>query len=91
MDKFAQQSGERLDYDIDLRESLTDGDSIAGAAVVGEPGIDLGATIINSPAGVVKQWVSGGTDGAQYKLTCTVTTALGRVIEADFIIKIKDR
>jgi hypothetical protein len=85
---FYKQPSEVLDYDIDFTEWMTPGDSIATATATSDAGITLGATTIIGY--VVKQWVSGGTDGNSYKVTVKVTTNGGRVKEADFRVRVRE-
>jgi len=86
---FTKQPVEVIDYDIDYSEWLTPGDNVESAAVTVEPaGLTIESTFINDPR--VKIWVSGGSNGTQYKLTITTTTADGRVKQDEFKIRVKD-
>lgn len=87
--KFSKQPVEVQDYDIDFNEYLTSQSDTASSFVVAS---DAGVTIVSSSlvAGVVKVFVSGGLDGEQYKISATVTTAGGRVKQADILIKVKE-
>jgi hypothetical protein len=40
--------------------------------------------------GVVKVWLSGGTDRQKYKVTARLTTDGGRVKEADIAVRVKE-
>ena len=91
MDKFKKQSGERLDYDFDCAPAFSaDSDELTGATTVADPGITIEDTVINPEANIVKVWVSGGISGEKYKVTVTAISRLGRVVEGDFIIQVKD-
>ena len=86
---FNKQPVEVKDYDIDYSEWLTEGDNVHSATVVVSPiGLSVDSVFINDPR--VKVWLSGGTDGTQYKLTVTMTTADGRVKQDEFKLKCKD-
>ncbi len=94
---FLKQIGDNLDYDIDFSDFLSDGDTVASATAAYTPETDaadttltLGATSVDSVTNLVKQWLSGGTDGNSYKVTVTTTTTAGRVKETDFRIKIRN-
>lgn len=63
----------RKDYDFDWVEWLPTGDTIASAVVTAESGITVYSTATTST--VVKVWLTGGTDGSDYVITCTITTA----------------
>lgn len=94
--RFTKQPAENLDYDTDLAEFL-DGDTLVelGGApsplsvVVSPTGLTIGPTFVVGGT-AVKQWLSGGTDGVTYKITSTVTTNAGRVIQYEFVVKVKD-
>lgn len=84
-----KQPADVLDYDIDFERWLTDGDALSSAvAVVDDDGLTIDdVTVIGT---VVKVWVSGGEDGATYKITATATTNDGRVKEEDFRIRVRN-
>lgn len=86
---FTKQPVEVKDYDIDYSEWLTTGDNVESATVeVAPTGLTIEATYINDPR--IKVWVAGGTDGTQYKLTVTMTSADGRVKQDEFKIRVKE-
>lgn len=97
--KFQKQPAETLDYDIDFSEFLSDGDTLvaAGDPPVPDPlnvtvtpaGLTLGPTVVVN-TNVIKQWVSGGTDGQRYKITLTATSNAGRVKQVEFTVRVKD-
>lgn len=87
--KFTKQPQEVLDYDVDFSEWFSNrGDVIASFSA----SADSGVTVVSSAlaGNVVKLVVSGGIDGASYKVTTRVTTTLGLVKEADFLIRVKE-
>jgi hypothetical protein len=86
---FTKQPADNLDYDIDLSEWLTEGDTVTGAVATADAGITLGLTQFTDTK--VKQWVSGGTHGVKYKITVNITTALGREKQHDFQIRVKEQ
>ncbi len=86
---FTKQPVEVKDYDIDYSEWLTTKDNVQSATVeVAPTGLTIEATYINDPR--IKVWVAGGTDGTQYKLTVTMTSADGRVKQDEFKIRVKE-
>lgn len=86
---FTKQPVEVKDYDIDYSEWLSAGDNVESATVTVSPtGLTVDAVYINDPR--IKIWLSGGTDGAAYKLTVTMTSADGRIKQDEFKIKVKD-
>lgn len=90
LEKFFKQPGEVQDYDIDYNEYLTamGGDTITAVTVAADPGIVVDNYTFSG--GVVKIFLSGGTDGERYNVTARVTTAGGRVREGEIQIKVKE-
>lgn len=96
---FYKQPAESLDYDIDFSPFFTDGDTLVS---VGDPPVPSPLNVTVSPAGLtlgptfvlngttLKQWVSGGTNGARYKISATVTSNAGRVKQVEFVVRVKD-
>lgn len=97
--KFNKQPAETLDYDIDFSEFLADGDTLVTAGdppvpsplnvVVSPSGMTLGPTVVVG-GNIIKQWLSGGTDGVRYKITVTATSNAGRVKQVEFVVRVKD-
>lgn len=93
--KVFKQPVEVQDYDIDFTEWLASVVDVApgpatnnNLSIVAPAGITLMSyTLI---AGVVKLWVSGGTDGVSYKIVVTLTSVGGRIKQVELQIKIKD-
>ena len=72
----------RLDYSFDFKKWLQGvGDTIAAYAVESETTGEGGVTVEapSHSAGVVTAFISGGTAGTDYKITCTITTTAGRI------------
>jgi len=98
MDSFSKQPDEILDYDVDLTEWVTVGDTVNGTEVsvdgsayaVNHVSAGISISITNAATSVPKLWVSGGVDGIVYKISVQVSTNSGRLKEVDFKMKIKD-
>lgn len=90
--KFEKQPDDVQDFDIDFSEWLTGMADTAPGPTGADVTVDTGLTILASALndGVVKVWTSGGTDGVTYKITATVTTAGGRVKQAEIRVKVKE-
>lgn len=89
--QFEKQPSERESYTITYEDDLTDGDNVDTAVVKsiapsGELTIDQTAVI--DPR--VRFWAVGGVDGTNYKVTFTVTTADGRILEDEVLIRVKE-
>lgn len=97
--KFNKQPAETLDYDIDFTEFLADGDTLT---TTGNPPVPSPLNVVVSPSGmtigptvvvggkIIKQWLSGGTDGVRYKITVTATSNAGRIKQVEFVVRVKD-
>lgn len=91
MKQVIKQPSENLDYDFDFSGGLPGGDSIGSAVVTVSPsGLTLGTRQILEVQ-TVKQWISGGTAGITYKITCVATSVAGRIKELEFMLCIIDR
>lgn len=101
---FTKQPGDHLDYDLDYEPffdnpDFPDNDNIdsSGAVTVvvspqaASPSLQCTShTAIGAPdSRRVKVWLSEGIDGADYKVTVTITTHDGRVKEKDFTMKVR--
>lgn len=87
---FNKQPREVLDFDFLFADYLASRiDSLASATVTAEPGIVLDSAFVID-ASFVKVFVSGGTTGQKYLVTCIATTVGGRVLESEFYIGVKE-
>lgn len=96
LDRYEKQPGELLDYDIDYTPGtatgLDTGDTLASIVVTADTGITVASSAIITPAYLIaKIWLSGGTSGVNYKVTCKATTTGGRQREDEIIIKVRER
>lgn len=87
--KFTKQPVEVQDYDIDFNEYLEFHNDVALSHT---SFAEAGVTILSSNLtdGVVKVFISGGTDGNSYKVSATITTQGGRVRQGDILVKVKE-
>lgn len=87
--KFTKQPGDTQDYSISYVDWLAGmSDTGLSHTVTVDTGITLGSSTLSG--GVVTVWLSGGTDGNTYKVTCTLTTTGGRVKQAEILVKVKE-
>ena len=87
--KFFKQPVEVQDYDIDFTSYLEFHNDLAlSHTAFAESGISILSSALTN--GVVKVFVSGGTDGNQYKVSATVTTQGGRIKQGDILVKVKE-
>lgn len=95
--KFVKQPAEREMYAIEYEDDLSSSDTIAPAPVVSiaviGPGTDLDPLRIDAvdvTGTRVTLWVAAGTNRLTYKVTVTASTLTGRILQDEFIVKIKD-
>ncbi len=87
---FVHDPGANLDYSWSWVDWLADGETITTSTVTVETtGLTLGSK--TSAAGVVTQWVSGGTAGVAYRMTCHIVTSAGRQDERSMRLRCVDR
>lgn len=96
MDSFKKQPHERLDYDIDATEwigkdRITDAVAVVESRYRDESAPALVLDDIECSWTRVKLWLSGGTSFIDYKITATITTRAGRIIEHEIVIKVREK
>ena len=105
MQTFTKQPGDVLDYDVDMAAWFKGipGDDIQSVAVSvrsatePNPTLELGpaphpVTVLMGAEPVrFKVWVGGGTNYAEYIITCLVSTEQDRRKEVEFKIKVRDQ
>lgn len=62
------------------------GDTISSREIIAEPGITIGD--ISNTDTEVTVWISGGTLGQRYLITCRIVTAGGRTYDKSFYLRI---
>lgn len=92
--KFDKQPGEIEVYGVQYTDA-TDFDEVilaATASVIDTSGAT--STMLLSPCTIsdktVRVQATGGTDGAEYKMTIVVDTSSGRRMEDELIIRVKE-
>lgn len=85
---FTKDPSAILDYQLDWSEWLGS-DTIASHTVTAATGL----TVVSSTAttSAVTMWLSGGTAGTSYVVTCRVVTAGGRTDERSITFDVVDR
>ena len=80
-------------YTFDFNDAehpwIPNGDTISSSTVTASAGVTLGQKLATSST--VTQWVSGGTNGNQYTVTCLIVTAGGRTKEVDLVLQVVDQ
>lgn len=97
--RFTKQPAERETYAIEYEDDLATADAIlADPPPVVEIAVlttladttPLRIDAIDVTGTRVTLWIAGGTVRQAYKITVTVTTSSGRILQDEFLIKIKD-
>jgi len=82
---------ETLDFSMDWTDQLdltTPADTISTTTWTVPAGLTAGAQY--QASGIATTWLSGGTAGTDYTLTCRITTAAGRVIERNVRLFVRE-
>lgn len=96
LEKFKKQPAELKDYDVDYEPWLTPIadtlDDVAGSVTCLSDPDDTSLVLVDTvfTDNRAKFWLSGGTDGARYKLTILASTMGGRIDESELIFSVKD-
>ena len=78
-----------LDYAFDWTEWLATGETITDHTITADTGITVDSWTESD--GKVIVWLSGGTAGINYKVTCLITTSAGRTDPRTIWIKVVER
>lgn len=89
---FSKQPSERVAVSIVYTDALDDRDGVASieSCVVDQPG-GVEAVPVLASTERVRVWISGGVDGARYKVTTTVRTSGGEVFEDEIFCKVREK
>ena len=80
-----------LDYGLDWSDQLalkSPADTISSATWVVPAGLIAGAQSV--VGGVAATWLSGGTAGTDYTITCRIVTTGGRTLERSVKLHVKE-
>ena len=86
---FIKSPAAELDYTVDWSDWLPDGDTISSVVWVVPAGLTQ-ESASNSTTGATV-WLSGGTLGAVYTVTCKITTVGGRIDTRSFRVRVAQR
>jgi len=81
--------GANLDYSFDWEDWLAVGETISTSSWSVSAGITKGSETDTDTTTTV--WLTGGTAGTAYTITCTVTTSTGRIDDRSMTIKVINR
>jgi hypothetical protein len=87
--KFRKDPDAVLDYSWNWSAWLQPSENISAHSILAPTGITLDSS--SADAGVVTAWLSGGTNGQTYRVTCRVTTDQGRTDDRSIEVWVQDR
>lgn len=85
---FEKDPADKRDYGFDWSDWLDSGDTIFLTSWTVPSGLTEGAK--DNGTLQSKIWLSGGTAGETYEVTCKVTTIGGRIREATFFVAVRE-
>ena len=99
---FVKDPAEVLDYVFDwapltngrpgaLSNWLASGETIASRTITAGAGITVGTSTITDGNTSVTVWLSGGTAGANYLVTCNIVTSASRTGERSARLLVRER
>lgn len=80
-----------LDYKFDWSAWLSDGDTIVDHEVKVPAGVTKVSSAVDESQTAVVVWLSGGSAGTTYAVTCQITTEGGRTDERSIRLKVEER
>ena len=89
MTSFIKDPDAVLDYSFVWTAWLSDGETISDSEVTVETGLTKNSDTDND--NTVTVWLSGGTAGEDYNVTCHIVTSEGREDDRTMIIKCRER
>ena len=78
-----------LDYEWTFTDWLSASETITSFSIIASPGITVDSST-NQPDKVIA-WLSGGTPGQPYEVTCRITTNQGRTDDRTMTIRVINR
>lgn len=98
--RFIKDPSAVLDYKFDwaaltngsgTSDWLSSGETIASRTVTLDTGLTKDSDSVTDSSTSVTVWLSGGTAGSTYGVTCRITTTAGRTDERSIVIEVKNR
>lgn len=80
-----------LDYKFDWSSWLASGDTISTATVTASSGLTVDSSSITDTNTTVTAWLSGGTAGTKYAVTCHIVTAQDREDDRTVSVLVQER
>lgn len=88
---FTKDPDAVLDWKFDWASWLADGETIVSHTVAADDGITVDSSNVTDDDTSVTAWLSGGTDGTRYSVTCRVVTSAGRTDDRTITVYVRER
>ena len=89
MPSYRQDPDAVLDYTFNWSDWLDGSDELASHTIDAEDGITVDSS--SHTATAVTVWLSGGTVGEDYSVTCHITTNDGRADDRTMTLRVRER
>ncbi|MBW1730014.1 MAG: hypothetical protein JRH08_00785 [Deltaproteobacteria bacterium] len=87
--QFLKDPDAVLDYAFDWSSWLQSGETVSSYVITVDTGLTKESD--GEADGVVTVWLSGGTAGSEYTVSCKITTSMSRTDERSMTIKVMER
>lgn len=77
--------------DTTVADWLASGETISSKTVTADSGLTVDSSSITDSSTSVTVWLSGGTAGEDYAVTCRIVTSASRTDERSIVIKCRQR
>ena len=100
MSEYIKDPDAVLDYKFDWKTAtngrgftdwLASGETIISGVITAEAGLTVDSYLLSDSSTSVIGWLSGGTAGDDYTVTCRITTSAGRTDDRSITIKCQER
>jgi hypothetical protein len=88
---YTKDPGAVLDWCFDWSGWLATGETITSHTVTAATGLTVDSSLATDDDTSVTAWLSGGTAGARYTVTCHIVTSAGRADDRLIIVDVRER
>ena len=80
-----------LDWKFDWSRWLAAGETITSHTVTPTAGLTVDSSLVTDDDTSVTAWLSGGTAGTRYTVTCHIVTSAGRADDRTIYVYVRER
>jgi hypothetical protein len=88
---FTKDPDAVLDWKFDWSDWLADGETLASHSVTAAEGLTVDSSSLTDTNTSVTAWLSGGTAGKRYAVTCRVVTSASRTDDRTITVYVRER